>query len=70
MSDHIPVLLDEAIKGLNIKQDGIYLDLTLGRGGHSKEIAKRLNKGKLIAIDQDEIAIRESQNNLKDYFFC
>lgn len=67
MSDHIPVLLDEAIKGLNIKQDGIYLDLTLGRGGHSKEIAKRLNKGKLIAIDQDEIAIRESQNNLKDY---
>lgn len=67
MSDHIPVLLDEAIKGLNIKQDGIYLDLTLGRGGHSKEIAKRLNKGKLIAIDQDEIAIKESQNNLKDY---
>ncbi len=67
MSNHIPVLLDEAIKGLNIKQDGIYLDLTLGRGGHSKEIAKRLNKGKLIAIDQDEIAIKESQNNLKDY---
>ena len=67
MSDHIPVLLDEAIKGLNIKQDGIYLDLTLGRGGHSKEIAKRLNKGKLIAIDQDEKAIKESQNNLKDY---
>lgn len=67
MSDHIPVLLDEAIKGLNIKQDGIYLDLTLGRGGHSKEIAKRLNKGKLIAIDQDEKAIKESQNNLRDY---
>lgn len=67
MSDHIPVLLDEAIKGLNVKQDGIYLDLTLGRGGHSKEIAKRLNKGKLIAIDQDEKAIKESQNNLRDY---
>ena len=67
MSNHIPVLLNEAIKGLNINQDGIYLDLTLGRGGHSKEIAKRLNKGKLIAIDQDEIAIKESQNNLKDY---
>lgn len=67
MSNHIPVLLNEAITGLNIKPDGIYVDLTLGRGGHSLEILKRLKKGKLIAVDQDIIAIDESKERLKDY---
>jgi 16S rRNA (cytosine1402-N4)-methyltransferase len=55
--DHIPVLLKECIEGLNIKPNGIYIDGTLGRGGHSAEIAKRLDKGRLIAIDKDAAAI-------------
>ena len=67
MGKHIPVLLDEVIDGLNIKSDGIYFDLTLGRGGHSLEILKRLKSGHLYGIDQDKEAIKESQNNLKDY---
>lgn len=51
---HIPVMLNECIEGLNIKPDGIYLDLTYGGGGHSKEIIKRLNlKGHLYGFDQD-----------------
>ncbi|MBQ3404634.1 MAG: 16S rRNA (cytosine(1402)-N(4))-methyltransferase RsmH [Oscillospiraceae bacterium] len=54
---HIPVLLRECIEGLNIKPDGIYIDGTLGRGGHSIEIAKRLDTGMLIAIDRDSAAI-------------
>ena len=67
MGKHIPVLLNEVIEGLNIKPDGIYFDLTLGRGGHSKEILKRLNKGHLYGVDQDETALKESSVNLKDY---
>ncbi|MCL2401792.1 MAG: 16S rRNA (cytosine(1402)-N(4))-methyltransferase RsmH, partial [Oscillospiraceae bacterium] len=58
---HWPVLLNECITGLNIKPDGIYVDGTLGRGGHSREIAKRLNTGRLIAIDRDEAAIKQAQ---------
>jgi 16S rRNA (cytosine1402-N4)-methyltransferase len=51
---HIPVMLDECLNGLNIKPDGIYLDLTYGGGGHSKEIVKRLSsKGHLYGFDQD-----------------
>lgn len=62
---HIPVLLNEVIEGLNIRKNGIYVDLTLGRGGHSAEILKRLNKdGLLIGVDQDETAIKESQERL------
>jgi 16S rRNA (cytosine1402-N4)-methyltransferase len=54
---HIPVLLKEAIEGLNIKEDGVYVDCTFGGGGHSKEILKLLGKtGKLIVFDQDEDA--------------
>lgn len=53
---HIPALLDESIKGLNIRSDGIYVDVTFGGGGHSMEILKRLKSGKLIAFDQDEDA--------------
>ncbi|MCR5184916.1 MAG: 16S rRNA (cytosine(1402)-N(4))-methyltransferase RsmH [Bacilli bacterium] len=65
MSEHIPVLLKETIEGLNIKKDGIYLDLTLGRAGHSSEILKRLDKGLLIGVDQDQEAIDKSEEQLK-----
>jgi 16S rRNA (cytosine1402-N4)-methyltransferase len=50
---HIPVLLNESISGLAIRPDGIYVDLTFGGGGHSREIIKRLKNGMLIAFDQD-----------------
>jgi 16S rRNA (cytosine1402-N4)-methyltransferase len=53
---HIPALLKESIDGLNLKPDGIYVDVTFGGGGHSMEILKRIKKGKLIAFDQDEDA--------------
>ena len=66
MGKHIPVLLKEVIDGLNIKSDGTYLDLTVGRGGHSKEILKKLGTGYLIGVDQDIEAINESQKNLKE----
>ncbi len=67
MIKHIPVLLNETIEGLNVKPDGIYVDLTLGRGGHSKEVLKRLTTGRLIAFDKDESAIEESKRNLADF---
>lgn len=58
MEYHKPVLLKEAVEGLNIRQDGIYVDVTFGGGGHSKEILKHLGpKGKLIAFDQDQDAL-------------
>lgn len=53
---HVPVLLKDCIDGLNIKPDGIYVDVTFGGGGHSKEIFKHLTGGKLFAFDQDEDA--------------
>jgi 16S rRNA (cytosine1402-N4)-methyltransferase len=53
---HIPALLRESIDGLNLKPDGIYVDVTFGGGGHSMEILKRIKKGKLIAFDQDDDA--------------
>lgn len=55
---HVPALLDESIRGLNIRPDGIYVDVTFGGGGHSREILKRLKGGRLIAFDQDEDAIK------------
>ena len=62
---HIPVLLNEAIAGLNIKSDGIYVDMTLGRAGHSSEILKKLNnEGCLICFDQDLEAIAYSKQKL------
>ena len=67
MTNHIPVLLNETIEGLNIKPDGIYVDLTLGRGGHSKEVLKRLTTGRLISFDKDETAIEESKQNLAEF---
>ena len=65
MGKHIPVLLKETISGLNIKPDGIYLDLTLGRGGHSGEILKQLTTGHLYGVDQDQEAINESEKYLR-----
>lgn len=65
-NEHIPVLLDEVIEGLNIKKDGIYLDLTLGRAGHSSVILSKLDKGMLIGLDQDIDAINKSDARLKE----
>ena len=65
-NDHIPVLLNEAIAGLNIKKNGIYIDGTFGRGGHSKEILSMLdNKGYLYAIDRDMQAMDEIDLKIK-----
>ena len=64
MEKHIPVLLNETIEGLNIKNNGIYLDLTIGRGGHSSKILEKLDNGLLIGFDQDETAIKESNERL------
>ena len=67
MFEHIPVMLNEAIDNLKIKEDGIYVDCTVGGAGHSIEIVKRLKSGRLIAIDQDEKAINAAKDRLKDY---
>lgn len=65
---HKSVLLEETIEGLDIKPDGIYVDGTLGGGGHSYEIAKKLSeKGHLYGIDQDEAAIEAAGERLKEY---
>lgn len=65
MEEHIPVLLDEAIAALDIKANGTYVDLTLGRAGHASKILARLNRrGKLIGLDQDELAIESSKITL------
>lgn len=65
---HRPVLLDEVISSLNIKPNGIYVDLTLGGGGHSLEILKRLsNDGFLYGFDQDQYAINIAKENLKGF---
>lgn len=61
---HISVLLNESIDGLNLKEDGIYVDCTLGYAGHSSEILKRVRRGYLFAIDQDNDAIKYSQEKL------
>ena len=65
---HKPVMLEECIQGLNIKENGIYIDGTLGGAGHSKEIAKRLSKeGVLIGIDRDEEALKAAKEKLKEF---
>ena len=65
---HKSVLLQECIEGLNIKENGIYVDGTLGGAGHSSEILKRLSsKGKLIGIDRDEEALKAAKERLKEY---
>ena len=64
---HISVLLHECIEALDIKPDGIYVDCTLGGGGHSLEIVKRLKNGRLICIDQDAAAITAASERLAPY---
>ena len=64
MAEHIPVLLNETIQGLNINPSGTYVDLTVGRGGHSSGILARLKDGRLICVDQDEEAIVASTARL------
>lgn len=65
---HISVLLKECLDALNIKEDGIYVDCTLGGAGHSLEILKRLSKdGRLIGIDQDEDALKAAKEKLKNF---
>ena len=64
---HISVLLNECIEGLDIKPDGIYVDGTAGGAGHSREIAKRLTTGKLIAIDKDPTAVKIATERLSEY---
>ena len=61
---HYSVLLNECIDNLKIKEDGIYVDATLGYAGHSKEILKKLTSGKLYCFDNDEIAIEQSKKEL------
>ena len=62
---HKSVLLDECIENLNIKEDGIYVDATLGYAGHSSEILKRIPRGHLYGFDQDDFAIEKSEERLK-----
>lgn len=65
---HKSVLLEETVDGLNIKPDGIYVDGTLGGGGHAYEVCKHLsNKGRFIGIDQDEAAIEAASARLSDF---
>jgi 16S rRNA (cytosine1402-N4)-methyltransferase len=65
---HKPVLLDECLEALAIRPDGVYLDGTLGRAGHSLEIARRLsNKGRLIGVDRDETALCAARERLAEF---
>ena len=64
---HKPVLLDECLEALAIRPDGIYLDGTLGRAGHSLEIVRRLTTGRLIAVDRDETALEAARERLAPY---
>lgn len=67
MNGHVPVLLDECIKYLNIKPDGIYVDGTLGMGGHSEAILQHLTTGRLISVDRDQTAIERAGARLAPY---
>lgn len=67
MFEHVTVLKQEAVEGLNIKPNGIYVDCTLGGGGHSEEILKKLDKGHLYAFDQDDVALESAKIKLLPY---
>lgn len=64
---HYPVMLRECMEGLNIREDGIYVDGTAGGGGHSLEIAKRLTTGRLFSLDQDPDAVKAASERLRPY---
>lgn len=64
---HISVLLEECLDGLNIRPDGIYVDGTLGGAGHSSQIVRRLDTGRLIGIDRDPVALKAAGERLKEY---
>ena len=64
---HKPVLLQECIEALRIKSEGVYVDGTLGRAGHSREIAKRLTTGRLICIDRDQAALDAAPARLAEW---
>lgn len=64
---HCPVLLEECIRGLNIRPEGVYVDGTLGRAGHSREIARRLTTGRLICIDRDQAALDAARERLAEW---
>lgn len=64
---HVPVMPGEVTEGLNIKENGIYLDCTLGGGGHSELILKKLTTGRLIAIDKDKEALAFAKSRLSEY---
>ena len=65
MFNHVTVLLNEAVEGLNVKSDGIYVDCTLGGAGHSSLILKQLTTGHLYCFDQDENAIQAARQRLE-----
>ena len=62
---HIPVLVEEAVEWLAVRPEGVYLDATVGAGGHAKAILERLTTGRLIAIDKDPMAVEIARENLK-----
>ena len=64
---HKPVLLEECIQALNVRPDGVYLDGTLGRAGHSREIARRLTHGRLICVDRDQAALDAARERLGEW---
>ena len=64
MLEHVTVLKNEAVEALNIKEDGIYVDCTLGGGGHSSLILSKLTSGHLYSFDQDEYAINRAKEVL------
>lgn len=65
--DHTTVLLKEAINQLDVKENGKYVDCTLGGGGHSQEILKQLSNGHLYSFDQDDTAIKYNQKHLEKF---
>ncbi len=64
---HYSVLLNETVENLNIKEDGVYVDCTLGGAGHANEILKKLGSGKLVGIDRDAYALEKAKDRLKAY---
>jgi len=67
MAVHVPVMLKETVDALNVRPGGVYVDGTVGRGGHSAEILRRAGNATLLGIDRDDEAVEESRENLKDF---